>query len=129
MYYTVESAKTFHEGCSALEKAVVHHGFGVLHTHDMGKILRSKGIPFSEECRIFEVCNPQKAAEVLNHDLRLNMILPCRISVYTQNGKTTFGLLKPVDMLRTLTQDSSLSEVAFAVEKALSRMVDEAADS
>jgi len=44
-----------------------------------GATLRSKGIDFEEECRVFEVCNPVQAAKVLASDMRLNMALPCRI--------------------------------------------------
>ena len=32
---------------------------------EQGTNLRSKGFPFLEQCRIFEVCTPQQAAAVL----------------------------------------------------------------
>ena len=41
-----------------------------------------------EECRVLEVCNPRQAAAVLSSDMRLNMALPCRLSVYTESGVT-----------------------------------------
>ncbi len=65
-----------------LEAAVVHHGFGVLNIHDLDTTLRSKGIAFEEVGKIFEVCNPGQATDVLAADMRLNMALPCRISVF-----------------------------------------------
>ena len=98
MYYIVETAKTFDQAAADLEGAVKRLGFGVLHVHDLAATLRSKGIAFEEECKIFEVCNPQQAAKVLSTDMRLNMALPCRISVFTQNGKTKLGLIKPADL-------------------------------
>lgn len=64
MYYIVETQKTFSQAVTDLEAAVAHHGFGVLHIHDLGGTLRSKGIAFEEECKIFEVCNPGQAALV-----------------------------------------------------------------
>ena len=60
MYYIVESEKTFEQASQDLDAAVKRHGFGVLHVHDLGEMLRSKGIDFSEQCRIFEVCNPKQ---------------------------------------------------------------------
>ena len=57
---------------------------------------RDKGIAFDEECKVFEVCNPAQAARVLSADMRLNMVLPCRISGFTEKGKTKIGLIKPV---------------------------------
>jgi uncharacterized protein (DUF302 family) len=54
------------------------------------------------------------------------MALPCRISVFTEKGKTKIGLIKPVQMLSTLSPDAALLEVARQVEEQTIRMVDEA---
>jgi uncharacterized protein (DUF302 family) len=126
MYYLVETSKSFTQASTDLESAVMRHGFGVLHVHDVGTILRDKGIAFDEECRIFEVCNPGQAARVLSIDMRLNMALPCRISVFTEKGKTKIGLIKPVQMLSALSQDAALVQVAKEVEERTIQMVDEA---
>ena len=87
MYYIVETEKSFSQASTDLDAAVTGLGFGVLHVHDLGGTLRSKGITFDEECKIFEICNPAQAAKVLATDMRLNMALPCRISVFTEKGK------------------------------------------
>ena len=44
MYYVVETDKSFEQAAADLEAAVTRHGFGVLHVHDLGQTLRSKGI-------------------------------------------------------------------------------------
>jgi uncharacterized protein (DUF302 family) len=126
MYYMVETRKSFEQASADLEAAVKRHDFGVLHIHDLGDTLRSKGVDFDEQCRVFEVCNPGQAAKVLATDMRLNMALPCRISVYTEHGQTKLGLIRPVDMLSTLSQDEALLSVARDVEDATIRMIDEA---
>lgn len=126
MYYIVETQKTFDQASADLESAVKNHGFGVLHVHDLGSTLRSKGIAFDEQCKVFEVCNPLQAAKVLATDMRLNMALPCRISVFTEGGKTRIGLIKPEQMLATLSQHAALLQVAAEVEEKTIRMVDEA---
>ena len=126
MYYIVETTKSFDQASADLEAAVKRHGFGVLHVHDLGATLRSKGIAFDKQCKVFEVCNPQQAAKVLSTDMRLNMALPCRISVFTENGKTRIGLIKPVQMLSALSQDAALAQIARDVEDQTIKMVDEA---
>jgi uncharacterized protein (DUF302 family) len=126
MYYIIETSKSFNQAAADLESAVKHHGFGVLHIHDLGTTLRSKGIAFDEECKVFEVCNPAQAAKVLAADMRLNMALPCRISVFTESGKTKIGLIRPVQMLAALSQDPAMLEVAKEVEEKTILMVDEA---
>ncbi|MCF8186100.1 MAG: DUF302 domain-containing protein [Sulfuritalea sp.] len=126
MYYIVETKKSFNQAVTDLELAVIRNGFGVLHVHDLATTLRAKGISFIEECKIFEVCNPIQAAKVLSTDMRLNMALPCRISVFTENGKTKIGLIKPAKMLSALSKDLTLAEIAKEVEASTIKMVDEA---
>ena len=126
MYYIVETDKSFDQASADLDSAVKRHGFGVLHVHDLGSTLRSKGIAFEEQCKIFEVCNPAQAAKVLSTDMRLNMALPCRISVFTDKGRTKIGLIKPAQMLSALSQEAALVQVSEEVETKTIQMVDEA---
>lgn len=125
MYYIVESSKSFDQAATDLEAAVKRNEFGVLHIHDLGGTLRSKGIAFAENCKVFEVCNPGQAGKVLSTDMRLNMALPCRISVYTEQGKTMIGMIKPVPMLAALSHDPTLVNVAQEVEAKTRKMIDE----
>lgn len=126
MYYIVDSEKSFEDAAADLEREVAALGFGVLHIHDLGQTLRSKGIEFQENCRVLEVCNPVQAAKVLSVDMQLNMALPCRISVFTENGVTRIGLIKPAEMLSALSDDPALREVARDVEEKTIAMIDNA---
>lgn len=126
MYYIVDTPKSFDQASTDLEAAVKRHQFGVLHVHDLGNTLRSKGVEFKDECKVFEVCNPGQAAKVMGLDMRLNMALPCRISVYTEQGQTRIGLIKPAEMLAGLSQDTALLQIANEVEAQTLQMVDEA---
>ena len=126
MYYIVETTKSFEEAATALEAAVKRHGFGVLHIHDLGATLRSKGLSFDNQCQVFEVCNPSQAAKVLSLDMRLNMALPCRISVFTDNTKTKIGMIRPAPMLSALSSDATLAQTAREVEEKIIQMIEEA---
>jgi uncharacterized protein (DUF302 family) len=126
MYYIVESEKSFDQASADLEAAVKRQGFGVLHVHDVGSTLRGKGVAFAEQCRIFEVCNPLQAAKVMSADMRLNMALPCRISVFTEKGGTKIGMIKPGQMLAALSSDAGLELVAREVEEKTMLMINEA---
>jgi uncharacterized protein (DUF302 family) len=126
MYYIVETAKSFEQAAADLELAVKHYGFGVLHIHDLGATLRGKGLKFEEQCQVFEVCNPQQAAAVMATDMRLNMVLPCRISVFTEKGTTKIGMIKPAQMLVPLSEDPELALIAAEVEEKTIQMIDTA---
>ncbi len=126
MYHIVETEKSFEQASSDLAMAVQNNGFGVLHIHNIGNTLRGKGIEFREQCNVFEVCNPAQAAKVLSADMKLNMALPCRISVYTENGKTLIGTISPAKMLSALSDDAALSQVAHEVEDKILLMMAQA---
>ena len=126
MRYVVTSTKTVAQAASDLEEAVKRHGFGVLHVYDLKQTLEAKGAPIDNECRIFEVCNPQKARTVLNEDMSMNMALPCRVSVYEQDGTTRIGMLSPKAMLSMLSDSAELAAVAKDVEAKIKAMIDEA---
>lgn len=126
MYYIVETDKTFGTAASDLENAVKKNGFGVLHVHNLGETLRSKGIEFGEECKVFEVCNPLQASKVLGIDMSLNMALPCRISVYSEQGRVKIGYIKPAQMLSALSDDPALQQIAAEVEATMIRIVSDA---
>ena len=126
MYHRVETGKPFDQASVDLEAAVGKHGFGILHVHDLGATLRGKGIEFEEECRVYEVCNPGHAAKVLSTDMSLNMVLPCRISVYTEQGATKIGFVRPVAMLSALSRDPGLVRVAEEVEGTMARILEDA---
>ncbi len=126
MFYSVSSDKAFEQASADLDAAVKRHGFGVLHVHDLGATLRGKGIDFAPQCRVFEVCNPAQAAQVLATDMRLNMALPCRISVWTESGRTHIGMIPPAQMLAALSDAPALAKVAQEVEDKTRQMIDEA---
>ena len=126
-FFILDTPKSFEEASSALQEAVVDQGFGVLAVHDLGHTLRSKGLKFAEQCRIFEVCNPQQAAAVLSTTMALNLALPCRISVYTEAGTTRICMIRPEAMLASLSADPSLREVARAVEASTTAIIEAAA--
>jgi uncharacterized protein (DUF302 family) len=122
-FFVVETALDFEQASSSLEAAVTSHGFGVLGIHDLGQTLRSKGIAFKEQCRVFEVCNPMQANQVLSIQMKLNMALPCRISVYTEDKHTHIGMIRPEGMLLALSDDYRLKSIATEVECTMNEII------
>jgi len=116
MKYIVETQKSLDQAATDLEAAVAKHQFGVLHVHDLQATLQKKGIDFPNGCKVFEVCNPHKANTVLNEDMSLNMALPCRISVWEEDGATKIGMLSPKALLSALSDSAVLAKVAEEVE-------------
>ncbi len=127
MKFIVETKKSVEQAAADLEASVRNHKFGVLHVHDLQATLRNKGLDLENACRVFEVCNPHKAQAVLNDDMSLNMALPCRISVWSEQGKTRIGMIQPREMLALLSDSAALAAVADEVETTTRSIIEEAA--
>jgi uncharacterized protein (DUF302 family) len=126
MKYVVESTKTVEQLSEDLRVAVANNSFGVLHMHDLKAIMNAKGVEFKPACRVFEVCNPNKANALLTDDISLNMMLPCRISIWQDGDTIKLGTLKPTALLSVLSDSQSLKSIAEEVEEKLLAIIDEA---
>jgi uncharacterized protein (DUF302 family) len=124
--YIVSSEKPVAVAAADLESAVKSHGFGVLHVHDLQKTMQNKGVDFPHPCRILEVCNPQQALRVLSARMEMNMLLPCRLSVWEEEGRTRIGMVRPTALLGMFRGDGSMAGVAEEVERATIAMIDDA---
>jgi len=124
MNYTVTTDKTVNETVQALEETVKANKFGVLHIHNVKETLNEKGVPFANECQILDVCNPHKAKEILSTDMLMSMVLPCKISVYTDNNQTKISMMTPTSVFSKV--NDSLDDLAKDVELSLKKIIDQA---
>lgn len=118
--------KTVKETAAALQVAVAVNKFGVMQVHDLKDTLWKKGVELDHECLIFEVCQPQQAKKVLDENMSISTALPCRISVYEEEGRTVMATLKPTTLLG-MFNTPRLNDVAREVEATLIKIMTEAA--
>lgn len=118
--------KTVNEASEALQSTVLANQFGVMHIHNLRETMVKKGVEFDRECLIFEVCQPKQAKKVLDQNMSISTALPCRISIYEEEGKTVFAALKPTVLL-TLFDTPSLNAVAHEVENSMIKIMKQAA--
>lgn len=126
MTHIIETDKSVKEVEQRFPEAAKKHQFGVLGVHNLRQKMADKGVEFDRDCLVFEVCNPQKAKKVLDGDMAISTALPCRVSVYEQDGKTQLATIKPTALLN-LFGNSALKPVAEEVENALIQIMKEAA--
>ncbi len=126
MLYNVTSEKTLDQVCAGLEKAVPAHAFGLIAIHDLRETMAKKNVAFDRECRVFEVCNPHQAKRVLEARMEVSSALPCRISVYEQDGKVVLSTMKPTAMMG-LFEVPALDAVAAEVEASIMAIMQDAA--
>lgn len=125
MLYVKEAKGSVEQVGEKLVAAAAVHKFGVLGMHDLKEKMAAKGVEFGAQCRIYEVCNPGQAKQVLEADMSISTALPCRISVYEEAGNVKVAMLRPKALL-SLFGKRELDPVANAVEEAMIRIVDAA---
>lgn len=124
--YVVTSKLGVAEAQQRLESSIQAHRFSVLHTYDLKRTLHEKGFDLPAEVRVLELCNANQAFRVLQHEIGMNMALPCRISIWQLEGQTHIGMLRPKVLLQMLSKNPALTSIADEVEHAMIEMVDAA---
>jgi len=56
---------------------------------------------------VFELCNPQGAQQALTEIAAISVYLPCRLSVYEEDGVTTLSTIGFEDILNAVEVDES----------------------
>ena len=125
MIYSRDAQGSIDDVARRLEEAAAAEKFGILGVHDLKQKMNEKGVTFRPECRVFDVCNPQKARTVLEADMAISTALPCRISVYEEGGTVKVSTLRPTAVLGLFGRPE-LQTVAEEVEAAMIRMINAA---
>jgi uncharacterized protein (DUF302 family) len=126
MTYSKHSSRSFEEIEKRLREAAARHKFGVLHVHDLRQTLQSKGIELGSECRVYDVCNPQAASKALQAEMRVSTVLPCRISIFSENQGCTIATVRPTSLLEATGLDG-VASLAEEIEREVLAIIDEAA--
>jgi uncharacterized protein (DUF302 family) len=123
MQYIEKSQKSVSQVVENIQSIVANYKFGVLHIHNVKDTLNSKGFDFDNECQILDVCNPNIAKEILSQDMSMSVIMPCKISVYSDNGETNISMNSLVQLIDDLNPD--FLDLAQSTQETLLKIIDE----
>jgi len=93
MIYKITTDKPLETVKSELEEHSKQNGFGVLYSYEFKKILQTKGFPIEKDITVYELCNPSAAQEALIQMPEISIFLPCRLSIFEENGKTVLSTI------------------------------------
>lgn len=125
MSYEVESNRPFDKVVADIEKLTAEKMFRVLHIHDVKTTLEEKGFQ-REPLKIIEICNAKFAHEALGKSMGVSLFMPCKINVYTEEGKTKIMAMRPASIAEFMPE-AGLNELAEGVDKIVTEIVDRAA--
>ncbi|WP_202708589.1 DUF302 domain-containing protein [Sporosalibacterium faouarense] len=125
--YEVDTNKSFEEAVESLKTSLSNNSFGVLWELNFKDKLKEKGFDFDHNFKIFEVCNPRQAKEVLDRHIEVGYFLPCKIVIYDKGNTVKIGMVKPTQLINMLG-DQELTSVATEVENELKTAINMAAN-
>lgn len=123
MQYMEVTNKSVQEVIDSLKEVAPRYKYGIQHIHNVQETLKSKGIELENECQIVDICNPIVAQKFLSEDMSLSIIMPCKISVYTQDGETMIAMNSLVQLVDDINPD--LIELAQETQEVLLEIIDE----
>lgn len=86
----------FEQAVAELERSVLEKGWKIPAVHDLRETMLKFGKPEVDRAKVFEVCHPDHAFEILSRDEERTVMpmMPCRIAVYQKsNGKTFVSVM------------------------------------
>lgn len=125
MDYTKTVSYSQPETLSRLKEALKENTWGVLSDIDVKSILKEKVGADIESYNILDVCNPRLADQALKLNRKAGLVLPCKMAVYSDGGKTRVGLYLPTRMLpREMERHQELLKLAKEAEQSLKKVMD-----
>ncbi|MGB3367782.1 MAG: DUF302 domain-containing protein [Acidaminobacteraceae bacterium] len=121
--YEKSTNKSLSDAIESLENNLKENSFGVLWKLNFKEKLEEKGLEFKEDFVILEVCNPKQAKEVLEKNIHIGYVLPCKMVVRSENDKIYIGMTSP-ETLIGLFESPELKEVAKSVGEALKNSIE-----
>lgn len=120
--YEKTTDKNLVDAFESLKENLQKNSFGVLWELNFKDKLEEKGLEFKDDFIVLEVCNPKQAKEVLEKNIHIGYVLPCKMVVRRENGKTYIGMTRP-EALIGLFDSPELKEVAKNVEETLKNSI------
>jgi len=105
MIYKVQTKHSIGEIKKQLESKVKEVGFALLNTYEFKKILKDKGFPIEKDITVYELCNPEGAHQALNQIAEISVYLPCRLSLYEEDGLATIATIGFEEILESVNVD------------------------
>ena len=122
--YTVKTQKTIDTVIAEITAKLSEIKFGVLGTLDFKEIFAKKGINYSDQYKLLEICNPQAAKQALDSDPNIGLLLPCTIAVFEKNGENYISLAKPTELL-SVASNTELESMGKDIETKLIKVIDD----
>jgi len=123
MFVVLETKNTIDALHGSIQQVIIDNGFSLLHYYDFHALLEEKGFPIQQRAYTYEICRASMASKMLTHVPVFSSMMPCRISIYEQEGLTYIATLDMLPMLDMIKDNHSLHEEAVKLYQQLLQMM------
>ncbi len=100
-----------------------NYKFALLKTYNYHEIVESKGFPIKRKVFIYEICQAKTAALMLTDHPDFSIFMPCKLTIYEDNGKTIISTMNMELMLEAVNSNKGLYENAVDLFNTLKTMM------
>ena len=108
---TTTTRLNFEQAVSQIRESLSQQGFGILTEIDVQATMKAKLDVDVEKYLILGACNPSLAHQALTLEPAIGLLLPCNVTVRTQNGATIVQAMDP-QLLVTVVDKPGLQAIA-----------------
>lgn len=126
----MESSTYERYSTESVEEAVAHlgaelkrRGFGILSTIRVHDILRERTQAVIEPIVLLDVCSPPHALAALGVSRDVAILLPCKLEVSSEQGRTRITLQRPTKLIRAFLPEPKLERMGAEIEESLTEAV------
>lgn len=123
LIYQKPTTLAFDEAIERVKDELKQRSFGVLWELNMADKLAEHELDLGAKFVVMEVCNPQKAHQVLTQEITVGYFLPCKMVVFEKDDQVYVGTIKPSFLMNQM-EGLDLADVATEVEAVLEAAVD-----
>lgn len=118
--YQVVTKLSYDDAITKATEELQKEGFGILTEIDVAATLKTKIDLDFRRYIILGACNPHLAAQMLDEEIEIGLLMPCNVIVYeNDDGTATVSFLSPKTMLKVSGRADLISAAEQAEEMIL----------
>lgn len=112
-----------------VQAACEKYKFALLQTYVYHEIVAGKGFPIKRKVYIYEVCQAKTAAAMLTDFPHFSIFMPCKLSIFEENGSTVISTMNMEIMLNAISSNPELFYEATNLFNTLKTLMSEISEN
>lgn len=115
--YRKQLEYTFEEALDKVRAVLMDQGFGIMTEIDVKVTMKKKLDKDMEDYVILGACNPLLAAQAMDAEKEIGLLLPCNVIVYKKDGVVFVSAIVPSVAMSFVANEALIAVAEMAEEK------------